>query len=255
MFDRNPYLALGLQPGCTISEIKKSYKQLSLLHHPDRPGGDPEKFLEVVEAYKSLLTKTRDDADSVTGEEVEKPVTKEFDSKEVFEKFFAENNPFQNLGYDNVNFGSRRETVNVEVPLVCTLKEIYHGVTKRVKVSMKDGKTKVVDVVVKAGTEYGTTVHVIKTIEEGESDTSFIVTEDKDDKIFLRKGSDLIYTHKMNMNDCLKNTFIRVPTLNDEVIVIPVQKLKYQRVIPCRGLPRAENPKLFGNMIVQFKLT
>lgn len=252
MFDKNPYIVLGLQPGCTVSEIKKSYKQLSLLHHPDR-GGVKENFLEVVEAYKTLLKKTRNDTNSENNEEVEQ-VTKEFDSKEVFDKFFAENNPFHNLGYDNVNFGSRRKTVNVEVPLVCTLNEIYNGVTKRVKVSIEDGKTKVVDVVVKAGTQYDTTVHVIKSTEEGESDISLIAIEDKDE-IFVRKGSDLIYTHRMNMNDSLKKTFIRVPTLNDEVIVIPVQKLKYQRVIPCRGLPRAENPKLFGNMIVQFKLT
>ena len=253
MLDKNPYIVLGLQPGSTLSEIKKSFKQQSLLHHPDR-GGVNEKFLEVVEAYNTLLKKTRNDTDSETNEEAEQ-VNNEFDSNEVFQKFFAENNPFHNLGYDNVNFGSRRKTVNVEVPLVCTLKEIYHGVTKRVKVSIKDGKTKVVDVVVKAGAEYGTTVHVIKSIEEGESDISFIVTEDKDERIFVRKGSDLIYTHRMNMNDSLMKTFIRVPTLNDEVIVIPVQKLKYQRVIPCRGLPRAENPKLFGSMIVQFKLT
>ncbi|GFH48850.1 hypothetical protein CTEN210_05326 [Chaetoceros tenuissimus] len=189
MPDRNPYNVFGLRPGCTISEIKKSYKQLSLLHHPDRPGGDPEKFLEVVEAYKSLLKKTRDDADSVTGEEVEKPVTQEFDSKEIFEKFFAENNPFQNLGYDNVNFGSRRKAANIEVPLVCTLKEIYHGVTKRVKVSIQDGTPKVVDVVVKAGTEYGKAIQV-KNTEEGESDISFIITEDKDEQMFVRKGCD-----------------------------------------------------------------
>ena len=56
------------------------------------------------------------------------------------------------------------------------------------------------------------------------------------------------------MNDCLKNTFIRVPTMNDEVI-IPVKKLKSQRIIPCMGLPRAENPKLFGDLIVHFKFT
>lgn len=247
MLDKNPYLVLGLQPGSTLSEIKKSFKQQSLLHHPDR-GGVNEKFLEVVEAYNTLLKKTRNDKEA-------EQVNNEFDSNEVFQQFFAESNPFHNLGYDNVNFGSRRKTVNVEVPVVCTLKEIYHGVTKRVKVSIKDGKTKVIDVVVKAGAEYGTTVHVIKSIEEGESVISFIVTEDKDERIFVRKGSDLIYTHRMNMNDSLKKTFIRVPTLNDEVIVIPVQKLKYQRVIPCRGLPRAENPKLFGSMIVQFKLT
>jgi molecular chaperone DnaJ len=51
------YKILGLQPGATSSEIKKSYRKLALKHHPDRnPNNEEseEKFKWISEAYQIL---------------------------------------------------------------------------------------------------------------------------------------------------------------------------------------------------------
>ena len=51
------YTILGLQPGATVSEIKRSYRKLALQHHPDHNPHDAEaeeKFKWVAEAYHVL---------------------------------------------------------------------------------------------------------------------------------------------------------------------------------------------------------
>lgn len=38
----------------TLAEIKKAYKDLSRIHHPDKNGGNDEKFVEIASAYEVL---------------------------------------------------------------------------------------------------------------------------------------------------------------------------------------------------------
>jgi molecular chaperone DnaJ len=48
------YDILGLSLTSTKDDIKKAYKQLALVHHPDR-GGDEERFKKIGEAYETLI--------------------------------------------------------------------------------------------------------------------------------------------------------------------------------------------------------
>lgn len=48
------YDVLEIPRSATESEIKKAYRTLSLRYHPDRPGGDSEKFKIISEAYEVL---------------------------------------------------------------------------------------------------------------------------------------------------------------------------------------------------------
>ncbi|XP_062896877.1 translocation protein SEC63 homolog [Mobula hypostoma] len=49
----NPYEVLGVDPGASVAEIKKQYRQLSLKHHPDK-GGDEVLFMRIAKAYAAL---------------------------------------------------------------------------------------------------------------------------------------------------------------------------------------------------------
>lgn len=48
------YHILGVQRSATKDEIKRAYRKLAHQHHPDKGGGDEEKFKQVNEAYQVL---------------------------------------------------------------------------------------------------------------------------------------------------------------------------------------------------------
>ncbi len=47
------YETLGVEKDCSAADIKKAYRKLSRLHHPDK-GGDEHKFKEINAAYEIL---------------------------------------------------------------------------------------------------------------------------------------------------------------------------------------------------------
>lgn len=49
----NYYNILGVQQSASHDEIKKAYRKLAMVHHPDK-GGDVNKFNEITEAYETL---------------------------------------------------------------------------------------------------------------------------------------------------------------------------------------------------------
>lgn len=53
--NQSPHGILGLPPDASITDIKKAYRKLARLHHPDK-GGSPDVFEQISFAYQSLLT-------------------------------------------------------------------------------------------------------------------------------------------------------------------------------------------------------
>ena len=51
--DNNPYNCLEINENASEEDIRKAYKKLILLNHPDK-GGDPDKFNKIHEAYQIL---------------------------------------------------------------------------------------------------------------------------------------------------------------------------------------------------------
>jgi molecular chaperone DnaJ len=53
------YKILGIEKNASADEIKKAFKKLALEHHPDRPGGNEQKFKEINEAYQVLSDQSK----------------------------------------------------------------------------------------------------------------------------------------------------------------------------------------------------
>ncbi len=53
------YDILGVSKTASEEEIKKAYRAMAHKHHPDKTGGDAEKFKEVNEAYQVLSSKEK----------------------------------------------------------------------------------------------------------------------------------------------------------------------------------------------------
>lgn len=52
MSNFDPYDILGLPPGATQAEIKRSYRKQSLILHPDKETGDEKAFMKLTKAYQ-----------------------------------------------------------------------------------------------------------------------------------------------------------------------------------------------------------
>ena len=63
----NLYNILNLNKDASIKDIKKAYKKLAMIHHPDR-GGDEEKFKEINIAHETLTDPTKKNNYDRTGE-------------------------------------------------------------------------------------------------------------------------------------------------------------------------------------------
>ena len=57
--NKDPYQILKVHPSANLEEIKKAYRKLVKIHHPDK-GGDPEVMLEVNSAWEILKKKHKD---------------------------------------------------------------------------------------------------------------------------------------------------------------------------------------------------
>jgi DnaJ homolog subfamily A member 2 len=64
----NLYDVLGVEQGADTNEIKKAYKNLSRIHHPDK-GGDPEMFKKIQHAHEVLTDDRRRQVYDMTGSE------------------------------------------------------------------------------------------------------------------------------------------------------------------------------------------
>ena len=63
----NFYMILGLEKTASEADIKKAYRSLALVHHPDK-GGDPEKFKEIHRAYEALNPPKKNPSNSISAQ-------------------------------------------------------------------------------------------------------------------------------------------------------------------------------------------
>ncbi len=111
---RDYYEVLGVEPGASEGDIKKSFRRLALQHHPDRNAGDSraeERFKEVSEAYGVLIDpKKRARYDSLRAAGSGRPFRTEdfgYSQEDIFRDLFT--NPafsqvFRDLGRMGLKF-------------------------------------------------------------------------------------------------------------------------------------------------------
>ncbi|KAK4153345.1 X-domain of DnaJ-containing-domain-containing protein [Chaetomidium leptoderma] len=86
------YDILGVQPTATELEIKKAYRKLAIIHHPDKNPDDPTahaKFQEIGEAYQVLSNEDLRKAYDKYGKESARPSEGFVDPAEFFTSIFG----------------------------------------------------------------------------------------------------------------------------------------------------------------------
>lgn len=118
------YETLGVERGASIDEIKKAYRKLAMKYHPDRQGGDPEKFKAINQAHETLSDPEKRARYDQFGTDEPGGGGPGPDMSDLFSNMFG--------GFGRQEQGRRR---NHEHVIELTLDEVYTGVTKTIKIS------------------------------------------------------------------------------------------------------------------------
>lgn len=141
--NKDYYKILGIARGASEDEIKKAFRKLAHQYHPDKQGGNAEKFKEVNEAYQVLSDKKR------------RAQYDRFGSAEPFggqgwgapEGFGGNWEGISDMGdlgdmlgdlFEGFGMRPRRKTYqqgsDLEVTVEITLEEAFHGTTKSIDI-------------------------------------------------------------------------------------------------------------------------
>uniref|UniRef100_A0A667XYZ4 DnaJ heat shock protein family (Hsp40) member B5 n=1 Tax=Myripristis murdjan TaxID=586833 RepID=A0A667XYZ4_9TELE len=301
------YKILGIPKGSNEEEIKKAYRRMALRFHPDK-NKDPnaeEKFKEIAEAYEVLSDPKKRVIYDQLGEEGLKTggnsssgapgsttyhYTFHGDPHATFASFFGGSNPNdteQDVDMDDddpfTHFGRQRRGVQSErlgagrkqqdPPVVHELKvsleEIFHGCTKRMKITRRrlnpDGRSmrtedKILNIVIKKGWKEGTKITFPKegdeTPENIPADIAFVL-KDKGHTHFKRDGSNIIYNCKISLKEALCGCTVSIPTLDNRVISLPCHEIIRPGTVKRlrgEGLPFPKSPSQRGDLIVEFSV-
>ena len=128
--NKDYYSILGVDRGISQDDLKKTYKTLSKQYHPDKKGGNEEKFKEISEAY------------NVLGDE-QKRREHDMGGRSPFGGHHGGHHHGGGPGMDEIFkqfFGGQqqqrvRKGKNLNIPLTVTLEEVFHGSSKTLRYS------------------------------------------------------------------------------------------------------------------------
>jgi DnaJ-class molecular chaperone len=146
------YDILEVSQNASIDDIKKSYKKLALQYHPDKNKDNKEadiKFKEISNAYSILGDPEKRQKYDMLGDENYNNETNgggehhEPNMDEIFQHLFGSrrggHNPFG--GHDMFGFndprGQQRQCNNITKIYNITLEDIYNGINKQLKFTVK----------------------------------------------------------------------------------------------------------------------
>ena len=251
------YNILGLERNASNEEIKKSYRRLSLLTHPDRSSKNIDTqnikftFEQINQAYETLINK-----------EKRQKYDSNNKSNDVIEYFKNQFTPELNyIGPHNTNKITSYKPDSIVIKLPITLQQSYNGCKLPLEIERENENIKEFE-----------TVYI--TIYEGIDDNELIILSEKgniknnikgDVKIFInlknnscfqRKGLDLIYIKEISLKDALCGFVFNVEYIDERLIRVQNKKgtivfPHYEKKIPNLGMKREG---INGELIIKFKV-
>lgn len=129
--NKTPYEILGVPKGATADEIKKAYRKLAIKYHPDKTGGDEEKFKEVSDAYDKLTNPKRKSAPGQAGH-----TDFEFDINDIFGKYHEFRGGWDSYANQfNKRYGGK--AMDIKATISITLQEAYDGCKRSLQIGLK----------------------------------------------------------------------------------------------------------------------
>lgn len=244
------YKTLGVDKSCTQDDIKKAYRRLASIHHPDK-GGNTATFQQIQAAYEILSNPQKRSA-------YDNP---QQNSNPGFSQGFPGGFNFQTHGFDEF-FGnffrnhhdsehSQKTKQVFKTILLVSLEQLHSGGSQVVQLQTHTG-LKTINIDIPKGIPEGFQIRLNSIIEEGSLIVEFRSLKHSQ---FERHHNDLVSTLNVSVLDLITGTNIVFKTLSGVVVEVTIPPKTQPHVhlrLAGKGLP-VYNTEMFGDQILLIK--
>jgi DnaJ-class molecular chaperone len=274
MDKKNYYEILEIDKNSTQEDIKKSYRKLSLLHHPDKNGNSQEsinKIQDINEAYEVLSNQEKKMMyDNKQNGMIFPPGMDDIpvDLHNLFSNIFSQDNDFNSFrvffngnGHHIINPPSIMQTIVIPFERVLSNLKIPIEINRFVQEQnrrIQENETIYIDI--PKGIDDG---EIIFIKEKGNIIDNFkgnvkIFIKIENNTEFKRIGLDLIYEKTISLKEALCGFCFELKHLNGKTYTITNSSTighvicqNYKKIIPNMGLMRDEH---LGNLVIVFNV-
>lgn len=285
----NYYEVLNVEEGSSQNDIKKSYRKLSLEHHPDKNNNSKESndnFQRISEAYETLgdedkrkiydnERKMKSNFGNFHGSGSRNPFMNEHEIFNMFSMFDNNFNGFMNRGGPNIRIFRNGVHVNhmnkedLTVPVSITLEESYHGKNKEISIKRniynlndhsKSDEREIMNISIPKGIDNNEFIVIekkgnkyIQNSNDIYSNVKIIFLLEKNN-VYKREGVNLIYVHKISLKEALCGFKIEVDHINGNKYTINnkegnIINPNYYKEIENLGMTKFDK---CGKLIIKF---
>jgi len=247
------YAVLGLPKNASQEQIKKQYRKLSLECHPDRPGGNANKFKELNEAYETLS----DESKRTQYDNPQNPI-------DLMDLFGQGGFPgFQ--GFPGFIFQNLMKPPPLTMTVTLTLDQAYTGCKLPIKIErwihrnqIKELEVETCYIDIPAGIDSNECMLLMNKGHMGPDgamgDVRVLIQVTT--HTLVRKGLDLYYTHTITLKEALCGFSFELSYLQGKTYKINNAKGNvihptYQKIIPGMGMKREGQ---VGQLIIGFEI-
>lgn len=249
--EKNYYDILGVDKNATQDEIKKAYRNLSKIYHPDKNKDNKDaekKFKEINEAH------------SVLGDEQKR---KEYDMKQSFgsagfNPFESHWNPFGSNFTGGFGFRTSYQMASdITMSLTISLEDAYYGCKKPIRVGMRNmnvdipkgvttgKKLKLSGLGVKGHDIYG---------KEAMGDLIITINVQNTEKMWLNNDGSLEVMYSLNWLDAILGAEQEIDIF-DKIVKFRCPKFTQNggySLISNKGFPKFKEEGKYGNIKVNY---
>ncbi len=262
---KNYYKILNVQKNAGSGEIKKSYRKLVKLWHPDKNAGDKnaeEKFKEIAEAYEVLtdpdkrkkfddfmgLQNIRNSSFYKTKHNRSYSTSQESYSEysDFFKQFFRKKQSKTRNSYFKGN--------DIRGKITIELEEAYIGSTRIIKIGNQKLRIKI-----KPGMDNNKILKIsgmgkISKYGGRRGDLYVRIAVNKN-SVYTRKGIDLIKEEAIDVYTAILGGKINVKVFNREIKINIPQNFKFDKKLRVKklGMPIYEQPGSYGDLFLKIK--
>lgn len=244
----DPYKVLGLDPNASIDDVKKEFKKLAMIHHPDK-GGDENKFKEINNAYQQIINPDKSNQQFQHG-------FNGMDINDIFSEVFG-HSPFGGPRHWN----QQKRNRNIRVNIMVTLEEVHTGCEKSISIRVPNQQDKIVKCRIPAGIEHGQTISYPKMGDSSISDvepgdlmvTIGILVHNRYGRI--PNTDDLVMPYKLDAFSAMLGTKINVPTIDNKYLKVNIPSgVQHGNLIKIQNMGLMGTSGNRGNFFLEIKI-